>query len=129
MGREEGSGSGSVMTANFTPRDVLAGQLAALLPPLPQATYESVADGLIGLGCWPAPDAAATLALLSAHSFVEDIEGDGWNAPEVWEYRCLCRKSYAQWTQTDPDMTGLAAFREGGHEARWSCTTPTSPRF
>lgn len=97
--------------SQFTPRDALAGHLAE-----PQRTLESAADGLTTLG-YRRPDYAATLALLSGHSFMEEIDGDGHHEPETWWYSCSCTKViYARWTQTDPDMTGLNEFRDGGRE-------------
>lgn len=43
------------MAEEFTPRDILAGQLAALIPGLPQPALEAAADGLIALGYRQAP--------------------------------------------------------------------------
>lgn len=106
------------MTAaqDFAPLDVLAGHLAALIPALPQETLESAADGLITLG-YRQPDCAATLELLSGHSFSEEIDGDGHHEPETWCYSCSCTKViYARWTQPDPDMTGLNEFRDEGRK-------------
>ena len=95
---------------------MLVSHLAALIPALPQTTYESAADGLITLGHRAAADVAATVALLAEHSFVEDEDGDGWNEPRWRRFSCLCRKAeYAEWTQRDPQHTGLAEFLEEGH--------------
>jgi len=105
------------MTAelDFTPRDVLAGHLAAVIPALPQAVLGSAADGLTALG-YRRPDYAATLALLSAHSFLEEDEGDGWNEPRLCRYVCSCQQvEYASWELKDPGMTGLSEFQQEGH--------------
>ena len=103
------------MTEHNT-RDVFAGHLAALIPALTQATYEAAADGLITLGHRPAADPAATVALLAEHSFVEDEDGDGWDEPRWHRFYCLCRKvEYAEWTQRDPQNSGLSEFLEEGH--------------
>lgn len=66
-----------------------------------------------------AADASATEALLAQHSFLEDEDGDGWNEPRTREYRCSCTKArYGEWTQRDPEMTGLSVFlEEGWHDA------------
>lgn len=104
-------------TPDFTPRDVLAGHLAAVIPALPPTTLESAADGLTILG-YRRPDYAATLALLSAHIFLEESDGDGWNEPRVCWYRCSCTKrEYAEWTQKDPELTGLEEFQSEGYDA------------
>jgi hypothetical protein len=101
----------------FTPRDILTGQLAALLPGLFQSTLTTVADGLISLGWRPAADASVTEEILSDHSFEQLDEGDGHNEPAVWWYGCSCRQvTYAEWTQQDPDMTGLSEFHQEGRE-------------
>jgi hypothetical protein len=103
--------------AGLTSSDVLAGQIAALLPALPQGAYEAAAEGLIALGWRLAPDRSVTEEILTEHSFVVEDEGDGWNEPATWWYSCSCTKAeYAQWTQTDPDMTGLAEFQQEGRE-------------
>lgn len=105
------------MTADtgFTTRDVLSGQLAALLPALPQAALETAADSLIALGWRPAPDLSVTEEILAEHSFTEEDEGDGWNEPRSCRYCCSCQKvEYAAWMQADPDMTGLADFQQEG---------------
>jgi hypothetical protein len=96
----------------FTPRGILAGHLASLIPALPQATLEVAADGLTTLG-YRRPDYTATLALLSEHSFTEEDGGDVWNEPRSCRYVCSCRKvEYAAWMQTDPEMTGLSEFQQ-----------------
>ncbi|HEX9227577.1 MAG TPA: hypothetical protein VF885_13115 [Arthrobacter sp.] len=101
----------------FTPRDVLAGHLAAVIPAMPQTALESAADGLATLG-YRLPDYAATLALISAHHFLEEDDGDGWNEPRVCWYRCSCgQREYAEWTQKDPELTGLEEFQSEGHDA------------
>ena len=103
--------------AGFTARDTLAGHLAALIPGLPQAALEAAADGLTTLG-YLRPDPADVMAQLAAHHFVEDEDGDGWNEPRVYWYRCLCTKrEYAEWTQKDPDLTGLEEFKSEGYDA------------
>jgi len=99
---------------DFTPRDHLAGHLAALIPGVPQNALEAAAYGLTTLGCLQ-PDYSATLALLSAHSFLEDDEGDGWNEPRLCRYVCSCQQAeYLTWEQRNPDMTGLAEFQQEG---------------
>jgi hypothetical protein len=104
-------------TSGLTPRDILTGQLAALLPGLVQSTLATVADGLIGLGWRPAADASVTEEILSEHSFMQLDEGDGHHEPAVWWYSCSCRKvTYAEWIQKDPDMTGLGEFQQEGRE-------------
>lgn len=101
----------------FTPRDILAGRLAALIPGLPQSTLEAAADGITALGLRPAADASVTEEILSEHSFMQLDEGDGHNEPEMWWYSCSCRKvTYAEWIQKDPDMTGLGEFQQEGRE-------------
>lgn len=100
---------------SFTPRDVLAGQLAGLIPSLPHGAYETAADGLIALGWRPAPDASVTEEILTEHSFLEDDDGDGWNEPSSYCYSCSCTNAqYGKWMQKDPEMTGLADFLEEG---------------
>jgi hypothetical protein len=104
------------MTSVFTSRDLLTGHLAALIPALPQATYQATADGLQTLGWRPPADLAATLALMAGHAFVEDEDGDGWTEPRWHRFSCLCRKAeYAEWTQRDPQNSGLSEFLEEGH--------------
>lgn len=131
MGGETGSGPGSMTpvaahmgsmsetsttTAAFAPADILAGHLAALLPGLPQATLEAAAEGLTSLG-YRVADPAAVKAQLAAHVFMEDEDGDGWNEPRSFWYRCSCsRREYAEWTQKDPEMTGLEEFQSEGHD-------------
>lgn len=101
---------------DFSSRDQLSGQLAGLIPALPQTTYQETADGLQSLGWRPPADLAATAAVLAGHSFVEDEDGDGWNEPRWRRFSCLCRKAnYAEWTQRDPQNTGLHEFLEEGH--------------
>jgi hypothetical protein len=101
----------------FTPRDVLTGHLAALLPALPQDALEAAADGLVSLG-YRRPDPTAVMASLDAHHFVEESDGDGWNEPRVCWYRCSCKKlEYAEWVQKDPELTGLEEFQTEGHDA------------
>jgi hypothetical protein len=104
-------------SAPFTPRDVLVGQLAALLPGIFQSTLETVADGLITLG-YGLPDPAAVMVQLGAHQFVEEEDGDGWIEPRACWYRCSCSKrEYSGWTQIDPALTGLEEFRSEGYGA------------
>ncbi|WP_193593984.1 hypothetical protein [Paenarthrobacter sp. YJN-5] len=58
------------------------------------------------------------LAVLAGHVFIEDEDGDGWNEPRAFWYRCSCsRREYAEWTQKDPQMTGLEEFQTEGHDA------------
>lgn len=45
-----GISAGAASSPTFTPRDVLTGHLAALLPGVPQASLEVAADGLTTLG-------------------------------------------------------------------------------
>lgn len=105
------------MASGFTPRDILAGQLAALIPGLSQPAMETAADGLVGLGYRRALDPERTLEILSAHSFMEEDEGDGWTEPQTNWYCCSCTKAiYAQWTQKDPGLTGLTEFRDEGRD-------------
>lgn len=97
-------------------RDRLTGQLAGLISALPQETYAAAAAGLQSLGWRPPADLATTVALLAEHQFLEDEDGDGWNEPRWHRFSCLCRKvEYAEWTQRDPQNSGLAEFLEEGH--------------
>lgn len=99
----------------FTSRDLLTGQLAALINGLPQGGLEVAADGLIALGWRPAADPSVTEEILTEHSFTEDDDGDGWNEPRSYGYSCSCTKAqYGQWVQKDPEMTGLSVFLEEG---------------
>lgn len=103
--------------APFTPRDVLTGHLAALLPALPQASLEAAADGLSTLG-YRLADPAAVKATLDAHLFITEEDGDGWNEPRWAAYRCLCNhEEYVQWMQRDPELSGLEEFQSEGHDA------------
>lgn len=100
---------------SFTPRDLLTGHLAVLVPALPQTAYASAADGLLALGWRPAADPSVTEEILTEHSFMEDDEGDGWDEPRSYAYSCSCTKAkYALWMQKDPEMTGLSVFLEEG---------------
>lgn len=114
---DPGGISATAVSRQFTPRDALAGHLAAVIPALPQGALESAADGHTTLG-YRRPDAAAVMAHLGAHHFMEETDGDGWNEPRVCWYRCSCKKlEYAEWTQKDPDMTGLGEFQSEGYDA------------
>lgn len=58
------------------------------------------------------------LAVLAGHVFIEDEDGDGWNEPHSLWYRCSCSpREYAEWTQKDPQMTGLEELQSEGHDA------------
>lgn len=100
---------------DLSSRDLLTGQLAGLIPSLPEATYQQTADGLQSLGWRPPADLDATVAVLAGHSFVEDEDGDGWHEPRWRRFSCRCRKVYGEWTQRDPQNTGLQEFLEEGH--------------
>lgn len=98
--------------AQYSPRVVFAGALAALFPGSPQPELEVAVDVLATLG-YRKPDHTATLALLREHSFLEESDGDGWNEPRSCRYVCSCKQvEYAIWMKSDPDLTGLAAFQE-----------------
>lgn len=98
----------------FMSRDVLTGQLAALINGLTQSDLEAAADGLIALGWRPAADPSVTEEILTEHSFMED-DGNGWAEPRTYRYSCSCTEAdYALWVQTDPGMTGYQNFREEG---------------
>lgn len=104
---------------DFTLRDILTGHLAAFIPALRQDVYEAAAAELIALGWRPAASASVTEEILTEHSFMEDEDGDGWNEPRSRAYSCSCTKArYREWTQKDPEMTGLSVFLdEGWHDA------------
>ncbi len=102
---------------HFTPRDVLTGHLAALVPGQPQTVLEAAADGLSTLG-YRLLDPAAVKATLDAHQFITEEDGDGWNEPRWATYRCACsRQEYAGWMQRDPELSGLEEFQGDGHDA------------
>lgn len=101
----------------LSPRDILVGHLAALLPGLPQAALEAAAEGLTSLG-YRVPDPAAVKAQLAGHDFIQEEDGDGWNEPRVFWYRCSCsNREYAEWVQKDPGLTGLEEFQTEGYDA------------
>jgi hypothetical protein len=97
----------------FTPRDALAGHLAAVIPGLPQEALESAAVGLTTLG-YRQPDYAATLTLLGEHTFLEEDEGDGWDEQRVCWYRCSCKKVE---TPMYPDRARrVCEFQQGAYD-------------
>jgi hypothetical protein len=104
-------------SAALTPRDLLTGHLAALIPGQPQAALEAAADGFSTLG-YRLLDPAAVKATLDAHQFIAEEDGDGWNEPRWASYRCFCNhKEYVQWMQRDPECSGLEEFQGEGHDA------------
>jgi hypothetical protein len=101
---------------DFTPRDVLAGHLAALVPCQPQTVLESAADGLSTLG-YRRLDPAAVNATLNSHVFTGDEDGDGWNEPRSAAYHCSCtRREYVEWMQSDREHSGLEEFKTEGYD-------------
>ena len=105
------------MQSTLTPRDLLTGHLAALVPGQPQAVLEAATDGLSTLG-YRLLDPATVKATLDAHQFITGEDGDGWNEPRWAIYRCLCNhREYVQWMQRDPECSGLEEFQGEGHDA------------
>lgn len=99
------------MTSTLTPRDILTGHLAALIPGQPQTVLEAAADGLVALG-YRHLDPESGYAILGAHIFTIVDDGDGWNEPRNSAYRCSCGpREYTSWIQHDPELSGLLEFQ------------------
>lgn len=43
----------------------------------------------------------------TVHALVDDSDGDGWNEPLQQRWHCTCGVEFANWTQTDPENTGM----------------------
>lgn len=109
-------GSMTETSAALTPRDILTGHLAALIPGQPQAVLEAAADGLSTLG-YRHLDPESSSAVLGAHIFTIADDGDGWNEPRNSTYSCSCGpREYASWIQHDPELSGLLEFQTEGYD-------------